>query len=296
MRALRATNAGEVNISRSVLPHRCCTAHSSPTATPLYCASLRKRSHKFRLSAQLFPLLCKNRRGEKCTAFTLAEVLITLTIIGVIAALTIPTLSRKWSDHADVAKVKETISILSNAMKMAIAENGPVDSWYFTTGDKNVQISNMFAKYLKSNCRAYDCKHFSWGSGENAAYRQANNGYYKSLKGDIMIANSPDNNYSRPSTIQLKNGAYVYFSSSYLPNIRIFFDINGVKKPAQMGYDIFLIDFSNYGVSSFVKDKNSCNRYGGASSTSPSDGLSCAYWVIKHGNMDYKYRDVSAEW
>ena len=66
---------------------------------------------------------------NKKNGFTLAEVLITLTIIGVIAALTIPNLSRKWSDHADVQKVKEAYSILNNAYKMCIAENGTPDLW-----------------------------------------------------------------------------------------------------------------------------------------------------------------------
>ena len=67
--------------------------------------------------------------------FTLAEVLITLTIIGVIAALTIPNLMQKWGDHADVQKVKEAYSILSNAYKLMIQENGynPNMSLYETT-------------------------------------------------------------------------------------------------------------------------------------------------------------------
>ena len=56
-------------------------------------------------------------KEKRRTAFTLAEVLITLTIIGVIAALTIPNLMQKWHDHADVQKVKEAYSILNNAIK-----------------------------------------------------------------------------------------------------------------------------------------------------------------------------------
>ena len=27
-----------------------------------------------------------------------------------------------------------------------------------------------------------------------------------------------------------------------------------------------------------------------------NDGASCAVWIIRHNNLDYKYRDVSAEW
>ena len=41
-------------------------------------------------------------------AFTLAEVLITLGIIGVVAAMTIPTLMQKYYEKQTVAKLKET--------------------------------------------------------------------------------------------------------------------------------------------------------------------------------------------
>ena len=39
--------------------------------------------------------------------FTLAEVLITLSIIGVVAALTVPTLVRNYEDAANAAKAKK---------------------------------------------------------------------------------------------------------------------------------------------------------------------------------------------
>lgn len=41
------------------------------------------------------PQMIKNKK--KC-AFTMAEALITLLIIGIVAALTIPNLARKWED------------------------------------------------------------------------------------------------------------------------------------------------------------------------------------------------------
>ena len=62
-------------------------------------------------------------------AFTLAEVLITLTIIGIIAALTIPNLMQKWQDQHTVSAVKEAYAILNNAVKLAVRENGPTTEW-----------------------------------------------------------------------------------------------------------------------------------------------------------------------
>lgn len=62
-------------------------------------------------------------------AFTLAEVLITLAIIGVVAAMTIPTLMQKTDRREKVAAVKSSYSQLSQAVKMATALNGNVDKW-----------------------------------------------------------------------------------------------------------------------------------------------------------------------
>ena len=58
------------------------------------------------------------------TGFTLAEVLITLVIIGVIAAITIPNLMQKYKKHQVEVQLKEAYSILNNALKMAQAEYG----------------------------------------------------------------------------------------------------------------------------------------------------------------------------
>ena len=67
--------------------------------------------------------LRKTNAFKKC-AFTLAEVLITLGIIGVVAAMTIPTLMANIKAHQYSAKFKKTVSTLSNAAKMSQAQYG----------------------------------------------------------------------------------------------------------------------------------------------------------------------------
>ena len=60
----------------------------------------------------------KEKFSLKKAAFTLAETLITLTIIGVIAALTIPSLISEYQKHTYVVGLKKAYSQLQNAMKM----------------------------------------------------------------------------------------------------------------------------------------------------------------------------------
>ena len=56
--------------------------------------------------------------------FTIAEVLITLVIIGVIAAMTIPTLMNNTNKQEYVSKLKKAYATLSQATNRIIADEG----------------------------------------------------------------------------------------------------------------------------------------------------------------------------
>lgn len=53
------------------------------------------------------------------TAFTLAETLITLGIIGVVAALTIPSIIKNYQKKQTAIKLKQTYSLLTQGIRMA---------------------------------------------------------------------------------------------------------------------------------------------------------------------------------
>ncbi|MDR1327072.1 MAG: prepilin-type N-terminal cleavage/methylation domain-containing protein [Heliobacteriaceae bacterium] len=65
----------------------------------------------------------------KKKAFTLAEVLITLGIIGVVAALTIPSLIAKHKEKETVSKLKNIFSTLSNAYTLILNEHDSPEKW-----------------------------------------------------------------------------------------------------------------------------------------------------------------------
>ena len=79
----------------------------------------------------LVPYCLSNLVSLKKAAFTLAEVLITLAIIGVVAAMTIPTLISNYQEKATVSKVKQAFSIISQAYQLAKIENGEFGTWGF---------------------------------------------------------------------------------------------------------------------------------------------------------------------
>ena len=61
--------------------------------------------------------------------FTLAEVLITLGIIGIVAALTIPNLIGNYEKYITVVKLKRAYSIISQVTERGVAEYGDMNSW-----------------------------------------------------------------------------------------------------------------------------------------------------------------------
>ena len=219
-------------------------------------------------------------------AFTLAEVLITLTIIGVIAALTIPTLMRKYEDHQTVSAVKEMYAIIDNALKKVISEEGITDlyelSWPVPTG------------------------------GESTAYINPNsNLLYTKMKSHLKIEKDTD-----VRSGILSNGAEIKLSIDrpyrktdncydYLGHIG--FDINGSKKgPNKWGYDNFTFEIVPTGLnvpvypggryqicSGHSMAKAEACKTGSVSITTAHNPLSsCSTWIMLHGNVDYKYKTV----
>lgn len=94
-------------------------------------------------------------------AFTLAEVLITLGIIGIVAAITIPGLISANNKRITETRLKRFYSVFNQAIKLSTVDNGDVEGWddYWDTSsnsydengnvtDKMDQVNNAFEKYL----------------------------------------------------------------------------------------------------------------------------------------------------
>ena len=94
---------------------------------------------------------------KKC-AFTLAEVLITLGIIGVVAAITIPSLVTNYQKHVVETKLAKFNSTMNQAMRLSMADNRDPDSWlernHNYTYPETVEFMNTYflpyMKYIKT--------------------------------------------------------------------------------------------------------------------------------------------------
>ena len=96
----------------------------------------------------------------KLRAFTLAEVLITLGIIGIVAAMTLPTLITKFNEKRTLAILREDYSILANMMQMAR------DTGNLTTPKSSNNITQMkdwFQKTLQPHIKTVNVCYDEYG-------------------------------------------------------------------------------------------------------------------------------------
>ena len=171
-------------------------------------------------------------------AFTLAEVLITLGIIGVVAAMTLPALVQNYKERSRVVALQKAYSILSQAYQRIILEDGTPDIWLSEdgAGEVNAQIvAEKFKPYLKV---IKDC------GFESGCFKD---GVLKTLNGLDY------NNYNQITTeykmILADGTALIFYGSntsgfSYgrLGNIKI--DIDGMNGENTFGKDVFLFEIS----------------------------------------------------
>ena len=175
--------------------------------------------------------------------FTLAEVLITLGIIGIVAAMTIPTLLAKLHNRHTESMLKEDYSILQQMMTSA-NDDGAMSSLvkYNDMDEMKTWFQTYFLPYIKVANVCYD-EQGCWNN--DAKYLNGGKLTSKTGCGSVTIS------------FQLFNGSYVcmddydktLLSSWYGVNTNesgsmIFFvDTNGDKNPNILGKDIFILVF-----------------------------------------------------
>ncbi len=225
----------------------------------------------------------QNSRQKNLKGFTLAEVLITLVIVGVIAAITIPIIHNNYIEQVTVSKVKKFHSTMNQALRLAIANEGvSVDNW-----DIYEESINMKANKLISPLKPYlkimkDCGYDTSKDCSDAGKIKALNGnfwhedsstYYRLILDDgaVMTIRTHEHNDSSKHKCGTDNGVEDVCGF-------IFYDVNGNKKPNTIGKDFFCFYIHpNHIIGHHAF--NDCNKH--------SFGWACTNYILQHGDMNY---------
>ncbi len=215
----------------------------------------------------------KDGKSAKKSAFTLAEVLITLGIIGVVAAITMPVMITNYQKHKTVTQLKKFYSILNQAMKLSEAENGEYVNWQAID---DIGISNYYRIYWKpylksaklctspSDCGYTSIKPFYDLNGNVHGHDITGSGSrITMILGDgtlLQIMAKPGN-----------AGGYMTV------------DLNGAKQPNKLGRDVFFfIRTANGQIVPYGYPNGECN----------GSGVYCAAKIMHDGwkiSKDYPW-------
>lgn len=145
-------------------------------------------------------------------AFTLAEVLITLGVIGVVAAMTLPTLIKEYQKHVWVNQLKKSYSTISQTFQKILADEGT---------DDLRNISNLDDEYFS--------KYLNGSSG-----KRKNNVNYLNLDYGDEIKGEPIINLNDGTQLQVD-----FYDPVGNDCGHIYIDINGESKPNMIGRDYY---------------------------------------------------------
>lgn len=211
--------------------------------------------------------------------FTLAEILIVIFIIGVIAAFGIVPLIKNYQKQQTVTGLQKIFNTISQIHKISEIDNGSSVNWDDPTTEWNPSASiawwdKYFMPYNNLNsskiCSGSDVTK-CWSSG--SVYLDGTN---------ISLA--------QVYTLILNNGMMIYLGPVGKNQAEIFIDVNGYKKPNVMGKDIFYmyIAYKSEKVSFFgtsntreylLEDHgNTCNKNSGT-----NKGVDCATLIQMDG-------------
>lgn len=231
--------------------------------------------------------LFTSHHSLKKAAFTLAEVLITLGIIGVVAAMTMPSLIQNYQEKATVTKLKKCYSLVSQAYVSILNDEGGSDT--LQAGD-DLEMMEKFGKYLKYQKTCGRNK----GCFPNVTYKSVTgNGYtkwedYTTDRSRAILTDGTLIMFNKSALWRGNEGNYLY--------AQIYVDINGFKGPNQLGRDFFYFYINPEKIvpagAKALEEKNEDQKF--TKNCIQQNGYACAAWVIYNENMDYLHcKDLS---
>lgn len=159
-------------------------------------------------------------------AFTLAEILITMGIVGVVSAITIPALNQSWQKQAYVTQLRKVYSEVAQA-----AVRLKTDRNVQSLAEARVTSNNIEGEFIYKYFEVIKhCISFSGCFADS----------YKTVEGVTVTPRHAT--FDTCSTVVLASGAALCYRVGSDHRIRIIVDVNGKKDPNILGRDVFAME------------------------------------------------------
>jgi len=206
-------------------------------------------------------------RKKRRRFFTLAEVLITLTVIGVLASMTVPSLLHNINNSEYRESFKKNYKDLAEATQYIKAENGGMLDQAFILSLGSNSFRDLYANHLniQSKCTPSTCWKESVFIGYNLPVVAA---------AGVTLTNGASVIFAINSTYSLPPADGCVAVNGLCPTIYV--DVNGPNKgPNRIGLDQFMMFLNQDGL-----------KPGGDSSITSAFYKTCQISPIIYGNPD----------
>ena len=237
-------------------------------------------------------------------AFTLSEVLVTLGIIGFVAAMTIPSMINKTHNKELHAQYKKVYAELNQISQLFMKDNGLSATDFCQTYGTPDFVKTQLPKYFKGVTLIDDTSH---GSTDDEGNKKSNAYPMYTLNGTKITLGTCDDLGFRTES----GGRVFSFVGDAIKDGQqgpvVCVDINGQKRPNKWGYDIFIFRFTRNGyVLPMGQEYNGAEENYGYSGDRASDNffiknqckytsnvynqVSCSYYALadKHPTIEGK--------
>lgn len=210
-------------------------------------------------------------KNDEKIGFTLSEVLITLSIVGVLAAIVLPGLIKDTMNRSRISALKSTIANINDAINSALVEKRVM-----TLNETDFYLNPVkFLKSLEAKETAED----------NSLFESS----YKTIQGSATDTSTMD------ASGVLKNGVTIGIKKGDATRSYMYVDTNGKKGPNIHGIDYFVMAVTNknsLGSGAHAGDIGCVSGSTTSLETCKTSGGSC-FCVLERSGFDYKYLDYS---
>lgn len=168
--------------------------------------------------------------------FSLAEILITVGIIGIVAAVVLTSVSLNYKKKVIATRLEKVYSDLLQALKMSELENGPCENWDWANFDNWYKSDSFANEYL-----------FNYMAGTKSEVYHHGDWFPKTPNGGRVFRTNKIHSWN-DVLIGFSGGTVVGNSTKYeYSTLLILVDIDGLKGKDAFGSDVFVFSLSRDG-------------------------------------------------